>query len=320
MTKKPKSAILPSDMRDPTGVDSLERRAMRDFAGRMRRVLAGYKAALGEIPVEPAVNRRYSFRLDTYLLRSLMARLDQTVRDIILEGGEDNLWIFEQYIEVASRRGTAQAFANLGQQSAGYRSERMSMLDILRSDPHRRRMALLNARVYEEMRGLGDRVRTDMARVLTEGIGRGQNPRVIAKQLTEQAGIETRRANMLARTEITSALRRARWDEADDAEALYGLKTMEMHLSALSPTTRLTHAARHAKLYTREQVRDWWGEDGNSVNCKCTTVSVMVDADGKPVAPSIVDRARLVKQRMEGRDYPWAEKEKHESKDRAGGQ
>src|SRR5690606_32096001 len=181
-----------------------------------------------------------------------------------------NPWFFEAYVAVAYRRGTAQEFANLAQQSPAYLAGQQDLAAIMRSDPYRRRMALVQAREFEEMQKLAGDVRADMARILTEGIGRGLNPRTIARNLTDQAGIEHRRANKIARTEITTALRRARWDESDEATEKYGLRGKQMHLSALSPTTRATHAARHGNLYTTEQVRDWYSQDGNSINCKCS--------------------------------------------------
>ncbi|MFA5609882.1 MAG: hypothetical protein WDA33_06710, partial [Alcaligenes sp.] len=106
MATKPKPPILPRDLRDPTGVDALERRAMRDFNVRIKKVAKAYRAALDEIPVEPVVNRRYQFRLDTYLLRTLLARLDAIVAEILLEGGDENIWLFDRYVEVAATRGT----------------------------------------------------------------------------------------------------------------------------------------------------------------------------------------------------------------------
>ncbi len=309
MATKPKPAILPRDLHDPTGVDALERRAMRDFDARLKRVARAYREALSQIPSEPVVNRRYLFRLDTFLLRTLLARLDQVVSEILPEGGDEHIWLFDRYVEVAAKRGTAQVYANLSQQSPAYRGGRISLQDILRSEPHRRRMALLGARVAEEMKGVVGDVKANMTRVLTEGIGRGLNPREIARNLTAQAGIETRRAHRVARTEITTALRRAKWDEAEDAERDFGLRTRELHLSALSPTTRRTHAARHAKLFTREEVQDWWSRDANSINCKCTTVSVMVDDDGQPVVRSIIERARQARTNMEKRGYAWSDTE-----------
>lgn len=292
---KSKPAILPGKPSDPTGVDSIERKAMRDFNRRMRTVSKSYVAALEMIPSSPTVNRRYEFRLDQALLAALLAQLDLEIDSILLEGGVNSVWLFEQYVSVAALRGITQTFANLSQQSPAYKSGRESVMAIIRSEPHQRRMSLVRARVFEEMKGLSGQVKASMARILTEGIGRGQHPRDIASQLKKQSVVESRRAHRIARTEITTALRRARWDEADEAESLYGVKTKELHLSALSPTTRATHAARHGNLYTREEVRDWWSIDSNSINCKCSTTSIMVGDDGKPVVPSIIDRAKARK-------------------------
>lgn len=305
-TKKTKPPILPSNAADPTGVDRLERGAMRQLDRRVRRVAKAYRDALDRIPVEPAVNRRYEFRVDITLFRALLDQTSLEVDAALLEGGEEGLWLFEQYVEVAAIRGTAQEFANLAQQSPAYKSGRESLQEILRSEPHIRRMELARARVYEEMAGLTATVKADMTRILTEGIGRGLNPQEVARNLSTQTGIEARRAHRIVRTEITSALRRARWDEAQDAQDLYGLRTMEMHISALSPTTRASHAARHGKLYTVEEVRDWWSRDANSINCKCSTTSVMVDENGKPVVPGIAARAMKTKEVMEDREYAWS--------------
>lgn len=306
MAKRTRPPILPSNPADPTGVDKLERGAMREFTRRMKRVARAYKAALERIPAGPAVNRRYSYRLDQFLLSMLLGELDQAVDNIIFGDQHGNLWFFDQYVEVAATRGTAQAFANLSQQSPAYRAGRESVQNILRSEAYRRRMALVRARVFEEMKGLSGGVKADMARVLTDGVGRGLNPREVARNLTDQAGIETRRAHKIARSEVTTALRRARWDEAEEAQEEYGLQTKLMHMSALSPTTRASHAARHARLYTVEQVRDWYSQDGNSINCKCSQTEVMVDDDGKPIVPGIVARAKQTKQKMEARGYAWA--------------
>lgn len=312
MATKPKPPILPSNPADPAGVDRLERGAMREFDRRIKRILKLYNEAVIKIPAEPVVNRRYVYRLDASLLRSLLVQFDLEVDSILLEGGEGGLWFFDRYVEVAAIRGTAQEYANLAQQSPVYRSGRESLQNILRSEPHQRRLLLVRARVFEEMKGLSGNMKANMARILTDGIGRGMNPREVARNLRAQTGIEQRRAHRIARTEITTALRRARWDEAEEAQELYGLQTMEMHLSALSATTRKSHAARHAKLYTLEQVRDWWSKDGNSVNCKCSTTSVMVDDNGKPIVPGIVTRAKQTKEIMEKRKYPWVPKKESE--------
>lgn len=305
---RPKPPILPRNKKDPTGIDRLERGAMREFKRRIRTILKGYIDILGRVPVEPAVNRKYEFRLDPELLSLLLSEGDGLISRTLLEGGERGLWFYELYVSVAYTRGTAQEFANLSNQSVSYKGAKGDLASLLRSQPYRRRLALLRAREFEEMKGLAGTVKANMARVLTDGLGRGLNPRDIAKNLTAQAGIDERRANRIARTEISTALRRARWDESEDAQERYGLQGKEMHLSALSPTTRVSHAQRHGNLYTTEEVRDWYAEGANSINCKCNQVFVLTDDSGKPLVPGIQERARETYRKMAAREgYEWTE-------------
>lgn len=308
-----RSAILPSSESDPSGTDSLERRAIKDFKARLKRCAKAYIAALDQIPAEPTVNavvekQRYTYRLDASLLRSILSNADFLVDEILMEGGERNLWFFDAYVSAAATRGTAQEFANLAQQSPVYRAGRQSVADILRTEPYQRRMGLLRAREFEEMKSLSGQVKGDMARILTDGVGRGLNPLEVARTMTDQLGVENFRARRIARTEINTALRRARWDESQEADELYGLNTRELHISALSPTTRRTHAARHGLLFDRDDVRDWYSRDANAIQCKCTQVSVMVDNNGDPLVPAIVERAKRTKQIMKERgEGPWTE-------------
>lgn len=305
-TKKTKPPILPRNYQDPTGADALERRAMKDFARRMNKIDKAYKSALDKIPSSLAVNARYEYQLNPTILSIILNDASYLVDQVLLEGGDYDLWFYE-YVDLAAEKGTGQAYANLSQQSPVYAAGRESLSAILISEPYQRRMALVNARMFEEMKGLSAEVKRDMARVLTDGIGRGLNPREVSRNLTEQIGIEKRRANRIARTEITTALRRAKWEEDQEAGELYGLKTKLLHISALSPTTRHTHAARHAHLYTNEEVRDWYAKDANSINCKCTQQTVLVDEEGKPIYPDTITKLKQEYKSMQARGYAWAE-------------
>ncbi|WXL23923.1 phage minor head protein [Ectopseudomonas mendocina] len=305
-----RAPILPANPADPTGVDRLERGAINDFASRIRRIRDAYIAGLNRIPAEPVVNKRYTFAIDAFLLSSVLDGAGREVEAQLLEGGEQNVWFFATYVSVAYQRGTGQQYANLARQSAAYAGGQQSLASVIRSTPYLNRIALIAASEFEEMRWLSGEIRANMARVLTDGIGRGINPREVAKNLTEQAGIEARRASRIARTEITTALRRARMDEIDYAADRYGLTSLEMHMSALSPTTRATHAARHATLHTTDEQREWWSQNGNSINCKCSTVSVLVGDDGKPLVPQIIERAKRNKEVMKAKGKgPWAKED-----------
>ena len=294
---KIKGPILPKNLHDPTGADRLERGAMLDFEGRLRKCVQAYQSVLDRLHAKPVINAKYEFALDIAVLMQMLDSASIAVDDILLQGGADNLWFFEGYGAVAYERGTAQEFHNLSRQSTVYKAGTPNLRALLNTPEYRLRVGLIRAREFEEVKGLSGQVKADMSRVLTDGIARGLNPLEIAHNLKEFEGIEQFRANRIARTEITTALRRARMDESDDADARYNLQTMQMHLSALGPTTRVEHAMRHGKLFTTDQQRDWWASDANSINCKCSTSSVLVDKMGKPLRPSIEEemRANLAK-------------------------
>nr|WP_226945709.1 hypothetical protein [Raoultella ornithinolytica] len=156
-TKKTKPPILPRNYQDPTGADALERRAMKDFARRINKIGKAYKSALDKIPSSLAVNARYEYQLNPTLLSIILSDASYLVDQVLLEGGDYDLWFYE-YIDLASEKGTGQSFYNLSQQSPAYAAGRESLASILASDPYQQRMALVHARVFEEMKGLSPEV------------------------------------------------------------------------------------------------------------------------------------------------------------------
>ncbi|MEY1538082.1 phage minor head protein [Providencia rettgeri] len=305
--QKIRTAIRAGTKADPTAVDKLERGAMKAFAKRIKKVSQGYIQLLNRIPFEPVVNKKYQFDLDPNYLSIILRDGELMVDEVLLQGGEFNNFFFNEYVSTAYERGTAQEYANLAQQSTAYAATQQSVATILLSEPYQLRMALVRARVFEEMKGLSAQVKADMARILTDGIARGLNPREVARNLNEQSGIEIRRANRVARTEITTALRRARMDEADEASEVLNLETRQVHISALSPTTRPNHASRHGKIFTTDEQRDWWAVDGNSINCKCSTVTILTDKEGRPYNDTLLNKLKEEKEAMKERGYQWAE-------------
>lgn len=106
----------------------------------------------------------------------------------------------------------------------------------------------------------------------------------------------------------SDALHLARMQRMIDAEnaSASGMRHMYMHWSALSPTTRKSHAERHGKLFTAEQVREFWSIPENIVGCKCTILAVLVDRDNQPVIPDFIDNARETYKKMHARGYDWS--------------
>lgn len=294
------SPILPRSLADATGQDARERRFMKDFDRRVNaigkevlRILVEQNYTVVTLNALDINSSTYQFALDQAILSGINSEIERICNLILLEGGEQELWSMRSYVEGAYQQGTAMTAANLTVQSELYALTKPTLDAILFSPPYRKRISLLAAREFEIMQGFSQQMKSDLAQTLTRGMIAGQNPRVIAKDIQARTGVNRSRAERIARTEVTNSFRQARMDEAQAAQADLGIKTKVMHLSALSPTTRPDHRARHAHLYTVQEERDWYANTpGASINCKCGITEVLVDSKGNPLSPSIIERAK----------------------------
>ena len=322
--------IVPTNLADPGGIDSLERRAIADFTRRIKVAEQAYLDVLGQIEFEsfetnrqcytyelivnaseiPAPGRvpqftrtaivngkRYSFRTLPAVLGSLLESAGKIVDRIIAGTDAVTSWFALEYVLPAAEKGAAQAWRNLGAQTVKYLADRPTLMSLITSDAYQKRLGLLQTREFELMKGLSGTVKQELGEVLTAGLAQGIGPREIAKNITAQTGVEIRRAERIARTEVGSALRTARLDEATDASVRLGLKLKMMHLSALSPTTRLSHAERHGILYPIEEERDWQASGSNAINCKCSATEVLLDDNGEPFSDKAIVRTKAAKER-----------------------
>lgn len=301
--------LLPRNINDPTGQDSRERRAIADFTRRIkaigqhaRGVLADHKPSVMTLNALDVEVKKYQFNIDENEYDFIGDELDNLIDRLILEGGDSaRLWLTVGYVQPAFQQGAAMAYSNLSIQSKAYKLSRPNLESVLMSPAYRRRLGYVKSREFEEMKGLTADLKRAYRTSLLDGMAQGLNPLTIAENIAATTDTSIVRATRIARTEVTLALKRSRVDEGEDAAANLGLNIRMMQLSALSPTTRLSHAQRHAKLYTFEQVRVWLATSPNSINCKCTFVEVLVKADGTPLTPQIIERAK--KMRPDGFDY-----------------
>lgn len=243
--------------------------------------------------------RTYRYAIDESMIDLLNSDLVALVDSIFLKGGRTGLWFFETYVRPAYAKGTAVSYSNISVQSTEYLAARGEFTSLLSSAPYRRRIGLIRARQFEDMKGFSsDVARKTLSRVLTEGMASGQNPLAIAENLTEALNGDYARAKRIARTEINQALRTARMDETQDARERLGLNFALLHISALSPTTRDTHAERHGIMYTIQQERDFFASGANAINCKCATVEVLLKADGTPYDKDIIAKMALAREKF----------------------
>lgn len=245
------------------------------------------------IPRGVAVNREYRFEIDPYLLQQIPDVIQDMLDREILNSQRPDAPVILQQVTTAYQAATAAAATNIITQS---QSVRRNAEQTLMSDPYQRRIQYLSARMFEEMEGFNAQTRTELSRVLSDSIARGDGMREITRRIVERIGVAESRGERIARTEINNAHRRAVWDQDQDAND-EGINTRLMWLSALSPTTRYWHASRHGHIYHRDQVEEFYSQGGNAINCKCTTVSVLVDANGNPLSSRLPDK--LAKRRKQ---------------------
>jgi len=285
--------ILPASADNPIGGTRLITEARKAIDKQLRetqRWLLGTLANINttRITINSSV---YEYQISPFGLQSVVTELVRR-----LEDPQPGANVLVNRVVAGYEIGTAAEITNLATLTTDYTR---TVTSVLTSDPWQRRVALIRARVFEQMQGFGGETAADLARVLSTGIENGKNPLAVAKDLRARFDVSRSRAERIARTEITGALRRAKLDEAEDARVNIGIRTLEMHLSALSPTTRASHAARHGRLFTVQEVREWYTQDGNGINCKCNVVSVLVDADNNPLSTRSIDRAIAARVRFD---------------------
>ncbi|EPD8043305.1 phage minor head protein [Cronobacter sakazakii] len=211
-------------------------------------------------------------------LSDLLVRIETILDDYLLEGGSNNLWAL-QYVSDEYQRGTLQAFTNLSAQSAIY-EQSTTLQQLLSSPAYQNQVAAAYISTYSEWRGITDAARADLSNIVANAIGRGVNPRETASLISKRLDISMGRAKTIAQTEQVGALREAQWNETEWSAERLGLKTGLLHLSALKPTTRQTHAFWHGKVRTVAEVREWYSINGNRYHCYCSQIPVLLNEDG----------------------------------------
>lgn len=218
------------------------------------------------------------------LLEAVQGILDQ----FLLEGGEQNQWAMD-YVVAEAQRGTLEAFNNLSQQSQVYASQ-TTLQQLLSSPGYQNQIASARLTTFSDWKAISDAARADLTGIITDAVARGVNPRETASVISKRLDVSMSRAKNIAQTEQVGALRQAQWNETDWAADRLGLNTGLLWLSALKPTTREWHRARHGKVFTTEEVRDFYAEKGNRYNCYCAQVPALLDDNGKLFNEGLSDK------------------------------
>ncbi|HDZ3076529.1 phage minor head protein [Klebsiella pneumoniae] len=238
---------------------------------------------------------KFIYDMSAQELADLLEAVQAILDDYLLEGGEQNLWAID-YVVAEYERGTFSAYTNLSQQSPVYAAQ-TSIHQLLSSPAYLNQIAASRVTTYSDWRGISDDARRDLAGVISDAVSRGVSPRETASVISKRLDVSMSKAKTIAQTEQVGALRQAQWNETDWTADRLGLNTGLLWLSALKPTTRSWHASRHGKVYTTEEVRDFYAENGNRYNCYCSQIPALLNDDGSIFNKGLAER--LAKERKE---------------------
>lgn len=300
----PKNPILPRSKTNPTLTNKQILRMRRALKKRYQTItqktieyvqqsLIGFaqepiKSAVLIQDILYVVNADYRYEIDGNQLARIQTRIQEIIDEILLEGGIKMFWAGKLVADMY-KIGINRTFHNLSAQSSIY-TEATSLESLLFSDVYARRIGIAYTVTFNDWKGIADDLTNDLRNVLSSAVARGINPKETARIMNKTLDISYSKAKTICQTEQVGALRQATCDETARVQEELGLKTGLLHFSALKPTSRATHVERHGKVYTVEQVQDWYEENGNRFNCYCAIVPVLLDDNGEPHNKSYIDR------------------------------
>lgn len=241
---------------------------------------------------------KFIYDMSAQELADLLEAVQVILDDYLLEGGEQNLWAMD-YVVAEAQRGTLEAFNNLSQQSQVYASQ-TTLSQLLSSPGYLNQIAAARLTTFSDWKVISDTARGDLTNIITDAVARGVNPRETASVISKRLDVSMSKAKTIAQTEQVGALREAQWNETDWASERLGLNTGLLHLSALKPTTRTTHAFWHGKVRTVQEVRDWYAVDGNKYHCYCSQIPVLLNDDGSIFNQGLAEKLAKERQLWKG--------------------
>jgi hypothetical protein len=290
---------------DPTGQAVNRRKATRRLQNRLtlaeRRVKRLFRAVprtrrqetvLPNAKVVPV----YDYQITAAELEELERRIRAILSDELLETQFNRMppnWWWQSVIEVPYRQGTAEEIVEFNRlvtaelvrvrATRGLVTQRLEIGQVLQSSEYLEALDTVYVQDFSTIRTLNDRTSDQVIGEINRGIAAKDTPTTIAKNITERFDVSRTSAERTTNTEVNWAYNDARMDATDIAAKQTGLRAASLHLSALIPTTRSEHAARHGNAYTTAQQRQWWNSGSNRIRCHCSTRSVLIDRAGNVI-------------------------------------
>lgn len=214
-------------------------------------------------------------------------------------------WYWKSDIELPYRQGTAEEvrdFNRLVEEAVlagvlvgGLPPQTVPIEQVLLSEPYRQALASAQVENFQTIKTMSERTAAQVMQRINAGIQSGQTPTFIVNEITERFGVSRASAKRIAETEINKAFNNAKLDATRILGDRTGLRAAVLHISALLPTTRAHHAARHGNIYTVADQLQWWDTGTNRINCKCSIQSMLIDAKGNVINKEFQDQIKAQK-------------------------
>lgn len=167
--------------------------------------------------------KAFEFKTDSQKIGGFNTWLQGQVDAGILEKTTDGKPWQAKYIDSAYKKGSMRAYMDarpesMAQSVEGWNGARKQFLEMAFMQPERvSKIQFLYTRSYEELKGISAAMSQQMNRILADGISHGKHPRILARELAGSiTGIESKRARVLARTEIIAAHAQGQLDSFKD--------------------------------------------------------------------------------------------------------
>lgn len=285
---------------DPSGQRDNRSRAYKLLAKRLKIAKREILSLLRAIPrsIKIVVNLKpetvYDYDIPPEQLETFDSQIRQIINKMLETQGDTvpNNWFFKPEVEQPVRQGTLETTNEYNRLIAlailagmlgrgGMQLQRISPEVITSSQPYLSALRSVYVENFQVIKTLSDRIAGQVIQVVNDGIRTGLSPTQIAEQISNRFNVGDASANRIAQTEVNKAYNNAKMRATKTAGGITGLKSYVMHISALLPTTRSWHAARHMKIYTVEEQNTWWDEGSNRINCYCTVQPVIKQRNGE---------------------------------------
>ena len=282
---------------DPTGQGSNRKRATRRFNRRLKSAKKQVLRLFSRIPrerrtVAPIANTTvYDYDVQQPLDAEIRSIIDNALQTSTDQPPVD--WWYSQEVELPYRQGTIEATQEFNQGLeaaiiaglllASPATRSIEPDSVIAGRVYRQRLRSVIIDNYNSIKGLSTETATQLINRINSGIRAGKTPTDIKADITGRFDVADSKAKRIVVTEVNTAYNNARMNVTKDLSQVTGVKTAVRHISALLPTTREWHAARHRKIYTVEDQRQWWDSDSNRINCHCVANPVFLDSKNNPL-------------------------------------